>query len=69
MPDHPVVKQEFAGLTALDQQMNALADGIRNSIRNQYQTAEAQESQLESTVNGLKGDRSPSSRSASATTS
>src|SRR4029079_751328 len=51
-----VVQQELAGLNALDKQMNALAAGIRNSIRNQYQTAQAQESQLEKTVNGLKGD-------------
>jgi succinoglycan biosynthesis transport protein ExoP len=56
MPDHPIVQQELAGLNALDKQMNGLAVGIRNSIRNQYQTAQAQESQLEKTVNGLKGD-------------
>ena len=56
MPGHPVVQQELAALNALDKQMNLLAAGIRNSIRNQYQTAQAQESQLERTVNGLKGD-------------
>ena len=56
MPDHPVVKQELAALNAIDRQMNALAAGIRNSIHNQYQTAQSQETELERTVNGLKGD-------------
>ncbi|HEY7005500.1 MAG TPA: polysaccharide biosynthesis tyrosine autokinase [Sphingomicrobium sp.] len=54
-PEHPVVQQEAAALKALDLQMNALATSIRNSIRNQYETAQSQESQLASTVNRLKG--------------
>ena len=54
-PDHPVVKQELAALTALDRQTNLLAGAIRNSIRNQYQTAQAQEGELEGTVSQLKG--------------
>jgi capsular exopolysaccharide synthesis family protein len=54
-PEHPVVQQELAAINALDRQTNALATSIRNSIRNQYQTAEAQESELAGTVNQLKG--------------
>lgn len=55
LPDHPVVKQELAALNALDRQTSALAGAIRNSIKNQYRTAQSQESQLEQTVNRLKG--------------
>jgi len=54
-PDHPVVQQELAAINALDRQTNALATSIRNSIRNQYRTAQAQESELAGTVNQLKG--------------
>lgn len=55
LPDHPVVLQEAAAIKALDRQTNALALSIRNSLRNQYRTAQSQESQLSATVNQLKG--------------
>jgi succinoglycan biosynthesis transport protein ExoP len=54
-PDHPVVQQELAAIKSIDRQTASLAQSIRNSIRNQYQTAVAQESQLQGTVNHLKG--------------
>jgi capsular exopolysaccharide synthesis family protein len=53
--EHPVVQQELAALKALDLQISTLAGSIRNSIRNQYQTAQSQEAQLASTVSQLKG--------------
>jgi capsular exopolysaccharide synthesis family protein len=54
-PDHPVVQQELAAIKSLDRQTAALAESIRNSIRNQYETAQKQESELQGTVNQLKG--------------
>lgn len=53
--EHPVVQQELAALKALDHQISSLAGAIRNSIRNQYETAQSQEAQLASTVSRLKG--------------
>lgn len=55
MPEHPAVKQAAAGIRELDRQISALASGIRNSIRNQYDIARRQESQLIGTVEQLKG--------------
>ena len=54
-PDHPVVLQEAAALHALDNQIAALAGSIRQSIFNQYRSAEAQESELFGAVGQLKG--------------
>lgn len=55
MPDHPSVKQAAAAIRELDRQISALASGIRNSIRNQYDITVKQEAQLAGTVSGLKG--------------
>lgn len=55
LPDHPAVKQELAAIQSLDGQTAALARSIRNSIRNQYEASVKQESELEGTVNQLKG--------------
>ena len=55
MPDHPAVKQASAAIRELDRQIGSLASGIRNSIRNQYDIARRQESQLSGTVGQLKG--------------
>lgn len=54
-PDHPAVQQAAAALKELDGQIAALANSIRNSIHNQYVTAQQQESQLQSAVGHLKG--------------
>ena len=54
-PDHPAVQQAAAALKELDGQIASLANSIRNSIHNQYVTAQQQESQLQATVGQLKG--------------
>ena len=53
-PEFPAVQQELAAIKALDRQTNALAVSIKNSIRNQYRTAQSQEAELANTVNQLK---------------
>lgn len=53
--DHPAVKQAAAAIRELDRQITTLASGIRNSIRNQYETARSQESQMSGAVGQLKG--------------
>ncbi|HEX5258798.1 MAG TPA: polysaccharide biosynthesis tyrosine autokinase [Sphingomicrobium sp.] len=53
--DYPAVQQAAAAIKELDSQIAALASSIRNSIHNQYVTAQQQESQLSSTVGQLKG--------------
>jgi capsular exopolysaccharide synthesis family protein len=54
-PDHPVVIQATAEIATLDQQIEQLAEGIRRSIRNQYQAAERQHNALAQQVATLKG--------------
>jgi polysaccharide biosynthesis transport protein len=54
-PDHPAVQQAAAALKELDGQIASLANSIRNSIHNQYVTAQQQESQLQAAVGQLKG--------------
>ena len=54
-PDHPAVQQAAAALKELDGQIASLANSIRNSIHNQYVTAQQQELQLQATVGQLKG--------------
>ena len=54
-PDHPAVKQASAAIRELDRQISTLASGIRNSIRNQFDTARSQESQMAGAVGQLKG--------------
>jgi len=53
--DYPAVQQAAAAIRELDSQIATLAGSIRNSIHNQYVTAQEQESQLSSTVGQLKG--------------
>lgn len=53
-PDHPTVLRAAAQLRELDTQARALGESIRNSIRNQYLTAQRQETAIESQVNALK---------------
>lgn len=52
--DHPAVKQAAAAIRELDRQIATLASGIRNSIRNQFDTARSQESQMSGAVGQLK---------------
>ena len=54
-PDHPALKQEAAAIKELDRQIGTLASGIRDSIKNQYQSAVAQESEMSRAVSQLKG--------------
>ncbi|WP_315764588.1 polysaccharide biosynthesis tyrosine autokinase [Sphingomonas sp. Y38-1Y] len=54
-PDHPTVVQANAQLSALEQQIRVFAESIRQSIRNQYLTAERQHQALERQVASLKG--------------
>ena len=54
-PEYPAVQQEAAAIRELDRQIATLADSIRDSIRNQYMTAQKQELQLAGTVGHLKG--------------
>lgn len=53
--EHPAVQQAAAAIRELDRQIATLAASIKDSIRNQYQTAQKQESQLVGTVGQLKG--------------
>lgn len=53
--DHPAVQQAAAAIRELDRQIVTLSGSIRDSIRNQYQTAQKQEGQLAGTVSSLKG--------------
>lgn len=55
-PDHPTVLRASAQLNELDSQARALGESIRNSIRNQYLTAQRQEAAIEGQVNLLKTD-------------
>ncbi len=55
MPEHPSVKQAAAAIRELDRQIAALAGGIKNSIRNQYDITVRQENDLAGTVSRLKG--------------
>lgn len=55
-PDFPEMLQLQARVDELSAQINAIAGGIRTSIRNEYQIAANQEAALQGRVNGLKGD-------------
>ncbi|WP_332653893.1 GumC family protein [Brevundimonas sp.] len=55
-PDFPEMLQLKARVDELDAQIASIANGIRNSIRNQFQVAANQEAALQGRVNGLKGD-------------
>jgi capsular exopolysaccharide synthesis family protein len=54
-PDHPAVQQAAAVLQTINAQINALANTVRESIRNQYETSAKQEAALAGTVGELKG--------------
>ena len=54
-PEYPAVQQEAAAIRELDRQIATLADSVRDSIRNQYLTAQKQESQLAGSSRSLKG--------------
>ena len=54
--EFPEMLQLKAQIDELDQQINAMARGIRDSIRGEYIVAANQERSLESQVNGLKAD-------------
>jgi len=53
-PDYPQMQQAAAHIAELDRQINAMADSIRSSIKEQYLTAMKQEQALAGQVNGLK---------------
>src|SRR3546814_9235189 len=54
--DFPTVKQARARLDELDRQIAAIASGIRQTLRGNYQTALAQEQALEAQIAQLKSD-------------
>jgi succinoglycan biosynthesis transport protein ExoP len=54
-PDHPTVIQSAAQIGELNAQLNAISASIRESIRNQYLTAERQQRALAARVSSLKG--------------
>jgi polysaccharide biosynthesis transport protein len=54
-PDHPVVQQAAAALHELDRQIQTLSGSIRQSIFNQYRSAQQQEAELSGEVQHLKG--------------
>ncbi len=53
-PDHPSVLRAAAQLGEIDSQARGLGESIRNSIKNQYLTAQRQESAIAEQVNALK---------------
>jgi polysaccharide biosynthesis transport protein len=52
--DHPTVREARAGVVELDNQIATVARDIRQSIRNEYVVARAKESELNTTLDGLK---------------
>ncbi|MEI9851648.1 MAG: polysaccharide biosynthesis tyrosine autokinase [Sphingomonas sp.] len=54
LESHPSVQQLSAQVSELDRQINDLASGIRNGIRDEYRVALQQERSLDSQVSGLK---------------
>ena len=53
-PDHPSVLRAAAQLGEIESQARALGESIRNSIKNQYLTAQRQEAAIAEQVNTLK---------------
>ncbi|CAN5617339.1 N/A [soil metagenome] len=53
-PDHPTVIQAVAELNALENQTRLIAENVRNSIKNQYLTAERQHRAIAQEVASLK---------------
>lgn len=54
--DYPTMKQAAAQIAELDNQINNLARNIRDTIRDNYRTAQKQERGLAGGVNALKAD-------------
>lgn len=54
--EHPEVQQAAAQIKELDRQITALAESIRDSIRDQYLVAQRQEGALQGNVGQLKGE-------------
>lgn len=55
-PDYPEMRQLQARLSEINSQIDAVAGGIRASVRSNYVVAVNQERALQARVNGLKGD-------------
>lgn len=55
LEDHPVVQQLKAQEQAIDRQISAIAQSVRNSIKQQYDAAVSAEKGLKDQVAGLKG--------------
>ena len=53
-PDHPTVQQQEAQIAEIDRETNAIATSIRDSIRNQFQTAQRQQQAIGGKVDSLK---------------
>ncbi len=56
LADHPAVQAKAAELREVQQALTAAANGVRSSIRSQYQAAADTENRLTSQVNALKGE-------------
>ncbi len=53
---HPNVQQKAAAITAMERELQQLANSIKTSIRDRYMVALRQEQSLAATVGGLKGE-------------
>ena len=56
LEDYPSVKAKQAQLNAINQQLNAVATNVRNSVRQEYQGALSTEQALKGKVEQLKGE-------------
>ena len=56
LDDYPTVKAKQAQLGAINQQINSIANNVRNSVRQEYQSALSTEQALKGQVNGLKAE-------------
>ena len=53
--DHPVMQEANAQIGAIGSQINRFANDVRNSLRDNYETARRQEASLAKSLEGLKG--------------
>ena len=56
LDDYPTIKAKQAQLGAINQQINSIANNVRNSVRQEYQSALSTEQALKGQVNGLKAE-------------
>ncbi|MEO0031024.1 MAG: hypothetical protein RIS94_782 [Pseudomonadota bacterium] len=56
LPDHPSVRALEAQLAAISTQLRSVAQGIRNGVRSDYQSARDTEARLREQVNSLQGE-------------